>query len=398
MMHPSEEIFCAHSNVLRGKTVVLGISGSIAAVECFALARDLIRHGAEVVPVMTPSAAEMVTPMAMEFACGRAPICSLGGQAEHVSLICEGEEGADLLLIHPATANTVSKVALGIDDNAVTSMATVALGAGTPVIMAPAMHNSMYRNPAVQRNLEALRAMGVSLVGPVIEDLRAKAAGRDEVLAAALRALGGKDLEGRRVLVIGGRGEEPVDDMRVLSNRSSGIMALELALAAHRRGADVEMWMGAHDVRVPSYITMRRFGPFSELLAMLDGADHDIVLVPAALPDFSPERREGKIDSAAGGFDLRLHGLPKALPLLVREGRTVVGFKAESGADDDALAAKARDRLLEHGLDLVVANDASVAGDGMARILLVSADAASVAEGSKGRIADVILDRAAGRG
>lgn len=398
MMHPSEEIFCAHSTALRGKTVILGITGSIAAVECFALTRDLIRHGAKVVPVMTQAATDMVTPMAMEFASGRTPIVNIGGQAEHVNLISEGEGGADLLLIYPASANTVSKVAQGIDDTAVTSMATVAIGAGTPVIMAPAMHNSMYRNPAVQRNIGLLQDMGVILVGPKVEDLRAKAADRGEVLAATLRALGRGDLSGRRLLVIGGRGEEEVDDMRMLSNRSSGMMALELGLAAHRRGADVEVWMGGHDVSVPSHLNMRRFASMSDLMAMIPDADHDIVLVPAALPDFSPERMPGKIDSSAPELTLRFKRMQKALPLLVSPGRIVVGFKAESGADDAVLEERARSRLKEYGLDLVVANDVSAAGKGMVKVLLVDDDGCQEVRGNKSHIADSILDRLTGTG
>ncbi len=397
MMHPSEEIFCALSSTLRGRTVILGISGSIAAVECFALTRDLIRHGAKVIPVMTRSAMDMVTPMAMEFASGVTPICELGGQAEHVSLISEAEGGADLLLIYPASANTVSKVAMGIDDTAVTSMATVAIGSGTPVIMAPAMHNSMYRNPAVQRNIALLNDMGVTLVGPKIEDLRAKAADREEVLAAALRALGRNDLRDRKVLVIGGRGEEPVDDMRSISNRSSGIMSLEIAVTAHRRGADVEMWMGAHDVRVPDYLPMRRFRTLADLMEMVETADHDIVLVPAALPDYSPERRPGKIDSSAPTLDLRLSRLPKMLPSLVRAGRTVVGFKAESGVEDDILEERSRSRLKEYGLDLVVANDVKVAGEDMSRVLLVDEKGTTEVKGSKRHIAERILDKVSER-
>ncbi|MDI3541190.1 MAG: phosphopantothenoylcysteine decarboxylase / phosphopantothenate---cysteine ligase [Candidatus Methanomethylophilaceae archaeon] len=396
-MHPSEEIFCTQGASLRGKTIILGITGSIAAVECFALIRDLIRNGADVIPVMSDDAAEIVTPMAMEFASGIRPICRLSGQAEHVSLISKGEEGADLLLIYPATANTISKIAQGICDNAVTSMATVALGSDTPVIMAPAMHDSMYRHPAVQRNLKLLSEMGVILLGPKIEEGRAKVADREEVLAITMRTLGPGDLRGMKVLIIGGRGEEALDDMRVISNRSSGKMSLELAFAAYRRGADVELWMGGHDVQLPSFIPIRRFTSLSDLLNMITAVNHDLVLVPAALPDYAPQKVEGKIDSSSEEIHIRLLRLPKVLPLLVKEGRKVVGFKAESGLDDLSLEKRARERLSEYGLDMVVANNLKAAGKNLSKVLIVTPSGCREVRGSKRHIAEAVFDRITGR-
>ena len=126
MMHPSQEIYCEKSKRLRGKTIVMGITGSIAATECFATIRELIRHGADVYPVLTEAAAKLVAPDALEFASGHAPVTELTGKTEHVSMV-GNSLSADLFLIYPATANTVSKIACGIDDPTVTSMATVAL-------------------------------------------------------------------------------------------------------------------------------------------------------------------------------------------------------------------------------------------------------------------------------
>ena len=176
-MHPAEEIFCEKSNKLRGKTVVIGITGSIAAPECFSAIRELIRHGAKVIPVMTQEAQKIVTPLAIEFASGQKPITELTGQTEHVQLFEGGV--ADALLIYPATANTISKIATGVDDTPVTSMATIALGAGIPVAIAPAMHASMLNNPAVKENVEKLKSWGVSFIGPHFKDNRAKVAGKD---------------------------------------------------------------------------------------------------------------------------------------------------------------------------------------------------------------------------
>ena len=117
MMHPSEEIYCEKSNKLRGKTIVIGITGSIAATECFSTIRELLRHGAKVVPVMSEAARDLVTPQSMEFACGMPPITELTGQTEHIKWFSSNT--ADMFLVYPATANTVSKIANGIDDTAV---------------------------------------------------------------------------------------------------------------------------------------------------------------------------------------------------------------------------------------------------------------------------------------
>jgi len=131
-MHPSEEIFCEKSNKLRGKTIIVGVTGSIAATECFAAIRELIRHGAKVIPAMTQAAKLIVTPESLEFASGNRTITELTGQAEHVSLLGNGSV-ADMFLVYPATANTISKIATGVDDTPVTSMATVALGSKMPM-------------------------------------------------------------------------------------------------------------------------------------------------------------------------------------------------------------------------------------------------------------------------
>ena len=170
-MHPSEEIYCEKSTKLRGKTVVIGITGSIAAVECFGTIRELVRHGAEVRVVMTREAQKLVTPDSLEFACGHRPVTDLTGGTEHITMMAA--RSADLLLIYPATANTVSKLANGIDDTPVTSFATVALGSGIPVAIAPAMHDSMYTNPAVSANIARLKEWGVTFIGPRVSDGRA---------------------------------------------------------------------------------------------------------------------------------------------------------------------------------------------------------------------------------
>lgn len=390
-MHPSEEIYCEKSNKLKGKTVVLGITGSVAASECFATIRELIRHGAKVIPVLSESAQQFVTPLSMEFASGNKPVTELTGATEHVDLMGDGS-AADVYVIYPATANTISKIANGIDDTTVTSMATVAIGSGVPLAIAPAMHDAMYRNPAVQKNIETLRSYGVTFIGPRIEGPRAKVASKEAVIASIFRLMSKDDLDGRKVLVIGGRSEEPIDSMRMITNRSTGLMAVRIAERAYERGADVELWMGGCSVPLPDYIPTKRFDSVSDLIAMVDSIDHDTVIVPAALADFTPsEKYEGKISSDSG-LDMKLEPVPKVLPLIRRKCENVIGFKAESGLTEEQLVGRARDRLKSYGLKAVVANDIDAAGKSSASVIIVTADSEKNISGTKANVADSILD------
>ncbi len=394
-MHPAEEIYCEKSKRLRGKTVVLGMTGSIAVTECFSLIRELIRHGAAVIPVMTPSAARLAAPDAIEFASGMAPIIELTGQTEHIKHM-GNQTSADLFVVYPATANTIAKIANGIDDTAVTSFATVAIGRGVPVIVAPAMHEHMFRNPAVADAVGRLRSWGVHVLGPHTDGVRAKVASRDEILAWSARCLSKDDLNGKRILVIGGRSEEPLDSMRVITNRSTGLMSLVMANRAFERGASVELWMGECNVNLPDYIDVRRFTTVSDLVGMTGDIDHDFVIVPAALADFAPDFTEGKIPSDRGHC-MTLNPLPKVLPLIRARCENVIGFKAESGLDPASLEERARSRLEAYGLTAVVANDIDSVGKVTTSARLVTADGSRDITGSKADVADAVLNLCAAR-
>ncbi len=390
-MHPSEEIFCEKSSRLRGKTIVIGITGSIAATECFSTIRELVRHGAKIIPVMTPSAAKLVASDAIEFAAGTKPIIELSGQTEHITHLGDAS-AADLFLVYPATANTISKMAHGIDDTAVTSMATVALGSKIPVAVAPAMHVQMLENPAVSGNIRTLSEWGVHIIGPHRDGIKAKVASKDEIVSWAVKLLSRNDLADRRILVIGGRSEEPIDSMRMITNRSSGLMALALAKRAFERGAEVNLWMGGCSVSLPDFLKVERFTTVSDLVGMMDKVDHDLVIVPAALADFTPmEKKEGKI-SSDGPFDVKLEPVPKVLPMIRKRCKNVIGFKAESGHSLEELEERARLRMKEHGLKAVVANDIDDAGRQTSSVILVTEKASKNITGTKIEVSDEILD------
>ncbi len=359
-MHPSKELCCTKSRKLCGKRIVLGVTGSIAAVECVKLARELIRHGAEVIPVMTEAAQKIIHPYSLEFATGHPPVTELTGQVEHVAYCGEVQDRADMLLIAPSTANTISKIAFGIDDTPVTTFATTAIGSKIPVMVVPAMHGSMYNHSIVLENIEKLRETGVTVLQPRLEEKKAKMPNIEKIVENAIRILGPHDLDGKTVLVIAGSTQEKIDDIRVLTNRSSGRTGVELVKNAFERGAEVELWMGVCSVLLPDYIPIKRFSSTKDLLVMVDKMRHDIVIIPAAISDYSPEEVEGKIPSGQKELSIPLTPNPKVIEKIrERSDCILVGFKAESQIPADELLSKARMRMEDVGLDLMVANDIS---------------------------------------
>ena len=379
-MHPSRAIRGHHSALLAGRRIVVGIAGSIAATETPRVIRELIRHGAEVTAVMSPEATRLVTPEAVHFASGRAPVVQLTGDVEHVTLLGPGEGRADLLLIAPATANTISKIAHGIDDTPVTSCASLALGGGVPVLLAPAMHADMARNPAVRENLARLRAWKVGIVEPVSAEGEEKLATPEEIAAAVLHRLARGPFAGRSVVVLGGASRESIDEVRSVTNESSGATAVALATQAYFRGANVELWAAPLEVPVPGWIPVQPWRSVEGLAtlarrrrAVLRGAA--AVLVPAALADYAPPPRAGKIASRDHPtLTLTLHRTPKLLAELRRLApppTRLVGFKLLAGADTVELEGAGRTLLEESGADWIVANHRTSMGSPTTSLLVL---------------------------
>ncbi|HYK92534.1 MAG TPA: bifunctional phosphopantothenoylcysteine decarboxylase/phosphopantothenate--cysteine ligase CoaBC [Thermoplasmata archaeon] len=401
-MHPSRAIRGVRSELLSGRRIVLGVSGSIAAIETPRIIRELIRHGAEVRAVMSPEAARLVTPESLQFATGHPPVQQLTGDVEHVTWLGPGEGRADLLLIAPATANTISKIAHGIDDTPVTSFASVALGGGIPVLIAPAMHAHMGQNPAIRENLAKLVSWGVGIIASASAEGEEKLATPEEVAAAVLHRLGRGPIAGRSVVVVGGAGRESIDAVRSVTNESSGETAVALATQAHFRGAEVELWAGSMQVPIPSFLTVSRWRSSEDLLGLLKSRSRqlshcDLVLVPAALPDYTLRPVPGKISSRERPeLTLTLTRAPKVLPELRRRvppRGLVVGFKLESGLTTDDLAAAARRLREESDLDFVVANDRSSMGSPTTSVLVLDrAGRRHWLQGPKTDVAGKLLD------
>lgn len=332
-MHPSEEIKFEKSEKLKDKKICLCLTGGVACVESFYLCRELIRHGADVYVFMTEESTKLVHPNLMEFASGKKPITEITGATEHISICKE----SDLVIVAPCTANTISKIALGIADNPVTVCVATSIGHGIPVIIVPAMHISLIKNRSVDRNIKKLKKLGCIILDPRTEGERAKIADRETIIEYVIRAIRGEDLQGKKVLIIGGASAERIDDIRVLTNRSSGKFSLEIAREAFERGAYVELWHGWIKERLPPFIKTRVFESVEDLLRMIDDVkEFDFVVVCAALSNYIPRAIKGKIPSGIKGLTIDLDTAPTVLERIkdiCKKGK-IVAFKAEENEED----------------------------------------------------------------
>ena len=373
--------------VLKERRILLGVTGSIAAYKSVDLASKLTQAGALVDVILTESAARFVTPLAFRSVTGRAVYSDMWALDEHVRHVGLGET-ADILLIAPATANTIAKLAYGLADNLLT---VTALAARCPVMVAPAMDGGMYDNPATQANIATLHDRGILFAGPVEGRMASGLTGVGRMLEPAdllnearlVLARGGV-LRGRRVVVSTGPTREPLDPVRFISNRSSGKQGIAVAQAALDAGAEVTLIAGPvaepmpHGAHVVPVETTQQMG--EAVLSCVGGAD--VLFMVAAVADFRPEavadRKIKKTEDGAWGLAI---GLEKTLDILsaVKEQRdrtgyprVVLGFAAETHNAFEY----GREKLLRKGLNFIAVNDVMAEGAGFAvdtnRVVLLS--------------------------
>ncbi|MFC7204059.1 bifunctional phosphopantothenoylcysteine decarboxylase/phosphopantothenate--cysteine ligase CoaBC [Haloferax namakaokahaiae] len=371
--------------MLEGVNVALGVSGSIAAVKVVELAHELRRQGASVRAVMSNASTGIIHPWAVEFATENDVVTEITGRVEHVEL-CGREGWADVFLVAPATANTVGKIAAAIDDTPVTTCATTALGADVPVVVAPAMHEPMYDHPGVLEAIGKVESWGVEFVDPRIEEGKAKIATEEAIVTGVAKATTEQSLAGKSVVVTSGATTESIDPIRTLSNRASGRTGRAVARALAIHGADVTL---VHDGPDVHYADVKQVESGAEMLAAVEEsvADADALVSAAAISDFTVEAADSKIRSGEART-LELEPTPKLIDT-IRESHldlTIVGFKAETSGDDDAMVAEARRIMDRVGLAFVVANDASVMGSDETRTLFVRDGDVSEFTGTKAEL------------
>ncbi|TRO49294.1 bifunctional phosphopantothenoylcysteine decarboxylase/phosphopantothenate--cysteine ligase CoaBC [Candidatus Bathyarchaeota archaeon] len=360
------------SKELQGRKIVLCITGSVAAIKSTEVARELMRRGADVYAVMTRSAQQIVHPDMVEWATGNPVVTELTGQIEHVTYAGEHENRADLILVAPSTANTIGKVAAGIDDTPVTTTLTTGIGAGIPVIIAPAMHASMYKHPIVLENIEKLRRIGITVLMPRMEEGKAKIPGTDDIVQSVVdRLTVEKDLVGKRILITAGPTRSYLDAFRYITNPSSGKMGVAIAENALARGAEVTMVYGPAPASPPREAKVIHIETTEEMLdavvgELKAGKYHAAILSAAAADYGAVDRRMEKTPSGRSEWVIQLKPLPKVVENVkkVDPGVYLVGFKAEYGVSDEELIDRAYKRLIGAGMDLIVANDVARKGVG----------------------------------
>jgi len=371
--HPSKDIKETRGKRLRDKCVVLCITGSVAAVQCSEIARTLMRHGAEVFTVMSPMAQKIIHPYLMEWATGNPVVTELTGKIEHVALVGEHPKKADLVLVAPATANTISKIACGIDDTTVTSVVSTAFGSNVPMIIVPAMHQSMYNHPVLTENVKKLKALGVEFVGPRMEEGKAKIAETEDILDAVVRRLAVKqDFSGLKVLVTAGSTVEYIDPVRVVTSRSSGKMGMAVAEEALSRGAEVTLVCGLGkaaaplEARVISVETTEQM--LEAVVSELESKKYDVMIAVAAAADWTVEKPYPyKVSThKLRSLDLKLKPTRKIIDHVkkVSPKSFLVAFRAEYKLSKKDLIESGYERLLDADADLIVVNDVSKKGVG----------------------------------
>ncbi|MDI6916962.1 MAG: bifunctional phosphopantothenoylcysteine decarboxylase/phosphopantothenate--cysteine ligase CoaBC [Thermoplasmatales archaeon] len=393
-MHPSRDIYCSKSEKLSDKKIVVGVTGSIAAVETVKLIRELVRNGADVFPVMTKNAQKLISPDALQFASGKKTITDITGDVEHVSFCGDVKDKADLLLIAPCTANTISKIANGVDDTTVTTFATTAIGSGIPVLIVPAMHISMYNHPIILENIRKLRNIGVNFIEPRVEEKKAKMPGNEEIVETVIRKIGKNDLKNKKILIVSGPTSEAVDDVRSITNKSSGKTGIELAKNAFERGGKVKLLYGNGTEKAPEYIETETFTSADQLRKKLKKPRYDIIIVCAAISDYTIKKHDGKIPSGKKEITLKLKPSPKIIKIIRKNFKGfLAGFKLESNISREKLLEKAYKYLKENNLDLIVANDTKNVKPDENEVIIVDKKRNTIMiKDRKEKIAEKILD------
>ena len=389
---------------LEGKTVVVGLSGGIACYKAAELVRLLARAGAHVQVMMTAAAREFITPLTLQTLSGH-PVAThtfdltQESQIGHIQLA----DRADAIIVAPATANVIGKIAAGIADDLLT---TVLLATRAPLLVAPSMNVNMYENAVVQENLERLRARHIRVVEPGEGFLacgwegKGRLAEPDVLVAEVERALSPQDLRGERVVVTAGPNREPIDPVRFISNRSTGKMGFAVAAAAWRRGADVALIAGPTSLPTPHGVRRRDVTTAEEMRQAIEAEFEacTLLFMAAAVADYRPSQvAPQKLKKKPGPMQLDLTRTVDILGTLApRKGaRFIVGFAAET----DNVLANAERKLAEKHLDLMVANDVAAADTGFAvdtnavTIIDRSGHHATVPLMSKDDVADRIIDR-----
>jgi len=359
--HPSLDIVESSGTELSGKKIVLCIAGSVAAYKSIELARLLMRHGADVTCVVSDAATKLIKPDYFKWATGNEVVSKLTGNLEHIRLA--DYKQSDLIIVYPATANTLGKLANGIDDTPVSTVLTVGFGSKIPILMALAMHQSMHENAAVLRNIKFLKQK-IDFVSPLMIEGKAKAAEPEDILEYVLKKFGiSPKLLNKRILMTAGPTIEYIDPIRIITNHSTGKTGVLLASGLISGGAKVTLIYGPGQEKPPKGAKVIPVETVTEMFAAVKKEmkkKFDVVILAAAASDYVPTKfNKSKIKSTSKQMIVKLQRAPKIIDQIKKIQKDVflVGFKAETNLTKINLQKAARKKLQESKADMIIAND-----------------------------------------
>jgi len=359
--HPSLDIVSSDGVELSGKRIVLCVAGSVAAYKAIELARLLMRHGADVTCVTSNAATKLIQPDYFKWATGNEVITKLTGELEHIRLADYNK--SDLVIVYPATANTLGKLANGIDDTPISTVLTVGFGSKIPILMCLAMHDSMYENSAVKKNIQFLKNK-IEFISPQMIEGKAKASEPEDVLEYVLKKFGfSSALQNKKVLMTAGPTIEHIDPVRVITNQSTGKTGVSLASELISAGAKVTLVYGPGEEKPPKGAKIINVLSSKEMLNAVKTElkkKFDIVIMTAAVADYIPiNPSKNKIKSSKNEIKISLKKAPKIIDQIKKYQKNVllVGFKAETNLTKNQLIKSAQKKLKESSSDMIVAND-----------------------------------------
>lgn len=359
--HPSLDIVESYGTELSGKKIVLCIAGSVAVYKSIELARLLMRHGADVTCVVSDAATKLIKPDYFKWATGNEVVSKLTGNLEHIRLA--DYKQSDLIIVYPATANTLGKLANGIDDTPVSTVLTVGFGSKIPILMALAMHQSMHENAAVLRNIKFLKQK-IDFVSPLMIEGKAKAAEPEDILEYVLKKFGiSPKLQNKRILMTAGPTIEYIDPIRIITNHSTGKTGVLLASGLISGGAKVTLIYGPGQEKPPKGAKVIPVKTVMEMFTAVKKEmkkKFDVVILAAAASDYVPTKsNKSKIKSTSKQMIVKLQRAPKIIDQIKKIQKDVflVGFKAETNLTKINLIKIARKKLQETKADMIIAND-----------------------------------------
>ena len=359
--HPSLDIVSSHGMELSGKKIVLCVAGSVAAYKAIELARLLMRHGAYVTCVTSNAVTKLIQPEYFKWATGNEVITKLTGELEHIRLADYNQ--SDLVIVYPATANTLGKLANGIDDTPVSTVLTVGFGSKIPILMCLAMHASMYENLAVKKNIKFLKNK-IEFLSPKLIEGKAKSPEPEDVLENVLKKFGFSSvLKNKKVLITAGPTIEQIDPIRATTNQSSGKTGVSLASELISAGAKVTFVYGPGNEKAPKGAKIINVVSSKEMHSVVKlelKKKFDIVIMAAAVADYVPIiQSKNKIKSSKSSMNISLKKAPKIIDQIKKYQKNVllVGFKAETNFTKAQLIKSAQKKLKESAADMIVAND-----------------------------------------